>query len=153
VATAERTWKAEDLVAFLKALPWSKVPRVVVLDNAGLHTKAARLARRERIAPGIFLDFLPAYSPELNAIEPVFRQVKYQEMPVRSDTSRAGLREAVLEGFAGYRKKLRPKREGKPGLAAYMPPWSSAIRRWLPRSSGPDSAWSSAAEATGGSSR
>jgi hypothetical protein len=31
VATAERTWKAEDLVAFLKALPWAKCPRVVVL--------------------------------------------------------------------------------------------------------------------------
>jgi transposase len=118
VATAERTWKAEDLVAFLKSLPWSKCPRVVVLDNAGLHTKAARLARRELMASGIYLYFLPAYSPELNEIEPVFRQVKYQEMPVRSYTSRAGLREAVVEGFANYRKKLRPKREKKSRLAA-----------------------------------
>jgi putative transposase len=114
VATAERTWVAEDLVAFVKALPRAKVPRVVVLDNAGLHTKAARLARRDLIALGIYLYFLPAYSPELNEIEPVFRQVKYQEMPVRSYTSRAGLREAVVEGFASYRGKLRPKRERKP---------------------------------------
>jgi putative transposase len=118
VATAERTWVAEDVVAFLKALPWSKCPRVVVLDNAGVHTKAARLARRELIGRGIYLYFLPAYSPELNEVEPVFRQVKYQEMPVRSYTSRSGLREAVVEGFVSYRGKLRPKRERKPRLAA-----------------------------------
>jgi putative transposase len=84
VATAERTWVAEDLIGFLKSLPWAKCPRVVVLDNAGVHTKAARLARRELIGLGIYLYFLPAYSPELNEVEPVFRQVKYQEMPVRS---------------------------------------------------------------------
>jgi transposase len=118
VATAERTWKAEDLVAFLKGLPWANCPRVVVLDNAGLHAKAARLARRELIGRGIYLYFLPAYSPELNEIEPVFRQVKYQEMPVRSYTSRAALREAVVEGFDSYRGKLRPKRERKPRPAA-----------------------------------
>jgi hypothetical protein len=118
VATAERTWDAEDLVAFLKALPWSKVPRVVDLDNAGLHAKAARLARRELIGLGTYLYFLPAYSPEFNEIEPVFRQVKYQEMPVRSYTSRAELRTAVVEGFASYGRKLRPKGEKKPRSAA-----------------------------------
>lgn len=118
MAAAERTWKAEDLIAFLKALPRAKVPRVVVLDNAGVHTKAARRARRDLIGLGIYLYFLPAYAPGLNEVEPVFRQVKYQEIPVRSYTSRAALREAVVEGFASYRKKLRPKREGKPRLAA-----------------------------------
>ena len=76
------------------------------------------MMRRAPATAGIYLYFLPPYSPELNEIEPVFRQVKYQEMPVRSYTSRAGLREAVVEGFASYRKKLRPKREGKPRLAA-----------------------------------
>ncbi|HMB08453.1 MAG TPA: transposase [Isosphaeraceae bacterium] len=39
VFTAERTWDSYDLLGFLKALPWTKVPRVVVLDNASLHTK------------------------------------------------------------------------------------------------------------------
>ena len=70
-------------------------------------------------ALGIYLYFLPPYSPELNEIEPVFRQVKYQEIPVRSYTPAApGLREAVQEGFASYRRTLRPKREGKPRPAA-----------------------------------
>jgi putative transposase len=111
VFTAERTWDSYDLLGFLKALPWSKVPRVVVLDNGSLHvSKVVRRARRELSRRGIYLYYLPPYSPELNEIEPVFRQVKYQEIPVRSHTSRAGLREAVETGFAGHRRKLRPKR-------------------------------------------
>jgi putative transposase len=114
VFTAERTWTSYDLLGFLGALPWPRVPRVVVLDNAGLHTSRiirgarARLARR-----GIYLYFLPPYSPELNEIEPVFRQVKYHEIPERSHTTRSCLREAVEEGFTGYGHRLRPKRAGR----------------------------------------
>jgi putative transposase len=55
----------------------------------------------------IYLYFLPPYSPELNRIEPVFRQVKHQEIPVRSHTTRSGLRDAVEQGFSNYGQKLR----------------------------------------------
>jgi transposase len=114
VFTAERTWDSYDLLGFLGALPWAKVPRVVVLDNASLHTsKVIRGARRGLAAAGIYLYFLPTYSPELNEIEPVFRQVKYQEIPVRSHTTRAGLREAVESGFGGYRRRLRARSSGQ----------------------------------------
>jgi transposase len=110
VFTAERTWTMYDLLGFLGALPWSKVPRVVVLDNAGLHTgRVVREGRRRLARRGVYLYFLPTYSPELNEIEPVFRQVKYQEIPERSHSTRLGLREAVEEGFAGYGRRLRPK--------------------------------------------
>jgi transposase len=110
VFTAERTWDSYDLLGFLKALPWSKVPRVVVLDNASIHTsKVIRRARHDLTASGIYLYFLPPYSPELNRIEPVFRQVKHQEIPQRSHTTRAGLRAAVVLGFNNYGRKLRPK--------------------------------------------
>ena len=87
------------------------IPRVVVLDNASLHTsKAIRSARRRLAAAGIYLYSLPPYSPELNEIEPVFRQVKYHEIPERSHTTRLSLREAVEEGFTGYGRGLRPRR-------------------------------------------
>jgi putative transposase len=110
VFTAERTWDSYDLLGFLKALPWSKVPRVVVLDNASIHTsKVIRRARHHLTTLGIYLYFLPPYSPELNRIEPVFRQVKHQEIPQRSFTTRAGLRGAVELGFTNYGRKLRPK--------------------------------------------
>lgn len=110
VFTAERTWDSYDLLGFLKALPWSKCPRVVVLDNASIHTsKVIRQARHRLAASGVYLYFLPPYSPELNQVEPVFRQVKHQEIPQRSFTTRAGLREAVVTGFDNYGRKLRPK--------------------------------------------
>ena len=112
VFTAERTWNSYDLIGFLKALPWSKVPRVVVLDNAGFHTsRVIRAARKELADSGIYLYYLPPYSPELNRIEPVFRQVKHQEIPQRSHTTRLGLREAVEAGFTNYARKLRPKNQ------------------------------------------
>jgi putative transposase len=110
VFTAERTWDSYDLLGFLKALPWSKAPRVVVLDNASIHTsQVIRRARHDLTTLGIYLYFLPPYSPKLNRIEPVFRQVKHQEIPQRSHTTRAGLRQAVVIGFNNYDRKLRPK--------------------------------------------
>jgi hypothetical protein len=110
VFTAERTWTSYDLLGFLGALPWSRVPRVVVLDNAGLHTgKVVRAARPGLARRGTYLYFLPPYSPELNAIEPVFRQVKYHEMPQRSYATRLGLRDAVETAFTAYDRTLRPK--------------------------------------------
>jgi hypothetical protein len=54
---------------------------------------------------GIYLDYLPPNSPELDEIEPVFRQVKYHEMPRQSDTTRLALREVVGGGL----RRLRPK--------------------------------------------
>ena len=110
VFTAERTWDSYDLLGFLKALPWSKMPRVVVLDNASIHTsKIIRRARKTLADAGIYLYFLPPYSPDLNRIEPVFRQVKHQEIPQRSFTTRSGLRDAVDIGFRNYGRQLRPK--------------------------------------------
>lgn len=110
VFTAERTRDAHDLLGFLRALPWSKVPRVVVLDNASIHTrKVIRRARKGLADLGIYLYLLPPYSPELNRIEPVFRQVEHQEIPQRSFTTRSGLREAVEGGFRTYGRRLRPK--------------------------------------------
>jgi transposase len=110
VFTAERTWDSYDLLGFLRALPRSKVPRMVVLDNASIHTsQVIRQARRGLAEAGIYLYFLPPYSPELNQIEPVFRQVKHQEIPQRCFTTRAGLREAVVIGFDSFGRKLRPK--------------------------------------------
>jgi len=106
----ERTLNSDDLLAYLGALPDSAAPRVVVLDNASLHvSKVVKARRRDLAGRGIYLYYLPAYSPELNRIEPVFRQVKYQGIPVRSYTSKAALREAVEHGFASYAEKVGRK--------------------------------------------
>jgi hypothetical protein len=59
----------------------------------------------------IYSYYLPAYSPELNEIEPVFNQVKHHEIHQRSHTAKAELRGSVGQGFDTYRKQLRPKGE------------------------------------------
>ena len=86
------------------------MPRVVVLDNASLHvSKVVKAQRKELARRGIFLYYLPPYSPELNRIEPVFKQVKHHEIPRRSHTSKAELRASVEGGFDSYGRKLDQK--------------------------------------------
>lgn len=116
----ERTLTSDDLLSYLRdRLPAADVPRVVVLDNAGIHTSKVVKAARPGLAKlGIFLYYLPAYSPELNRIEPVFKQVKHHDMPTRSYTSKADLRSAVEAGFDAYRKRLADKSNKEPRLAA-----------------------------------
>ena len=95
------------------------MPRVVVLDNAGIHTsKLVKAARPGLATLGIDLYSLPAYSPELNRIEPVFKQVKHHDMPTRSFATRADLRKAVEDGFETYRRRLQDKCDNELRLAA-----------------------------------
>jgi len=116
----ERTLTSDDLLAYLRErLPAAGVPRVVVLDNAGIHTSRVVKAARPGLAKlGIYLYYLPPYSPELNRIEPVFKQVKHHDMPARSFTTRADLRKAVEDGFDTYRRRLRAKCDSELRLAA-----------------------------------
>ena len=116
----ERTLTSDDLLAYLRErLPAASAPRVVVLDNAGIHTSKVLKAARSGLArQGIYLYYLPAYSPELNRIEPVFKQVKHHDMPIRSHTSKADLRKAVEDGFDSYRRRLAAKGDKEPRLAA-----------------------------------
>ena len=83
------------------------------------HQQGNPAARKGLADAGIYLYFLPPYSPELNQIEPVFRQVKYQEIPQRSHTTRVGLRDAVETGFNNFGRKLRPKSPRELRPAAY----------------------------------
>lgn len=106
----ERTLTSDDLIAYLpERLPAAGVPRVVVLDNASLHSSKVTKAARPGLAQlGIYLYYLPAYRPELNEIEPVFKQVKHHAISQRSHTSKAELRATVEQGFDSYGRKLRP---------------------------------------------
>lgn len=92
-----------------------------VRDNAGNNT--SRLAERAPPSPagsGICLYFLPPYSPELNRVGPVFRQVNHQHVLRRSDTTRKELRDAVALGFSNHGRGLRSIRQKEPRPAAWM---------------------------------
>jgi hypothetical protein len=103
-----RTLTSEDLLAFLReALPPGPRPRLVVLDNASLHTSGAiRTARPALEEAGITLEYLPPYSPELNRIEPLFGVIKHHDLPERSYPDLYALYLAVTAAFERAERRL-----------------------------------------------
>jgi hypothetical protein len=82
-------------------------PCVVVLDNASAHvSRAVKAARPALAAAGVTLYYLPPYSPELNRIEELWRQVKYHDLPVRSYRTLADLRAAVEDALGTHAAHL-----------------------------------------------
>jgi transposase len=51
---------------------------VVVLDNAPVHQKEVRKRRASWEARGLYVFFLPVYSPHLNIAEVLWRKLKYE---------------------------------------------------------------------------
>jgi transposase len=83
-------------------------PCVIVLDNASAHvSKAVTTALPALAAAGVTLYYLPPYSPELNRIENLWRQTKYQALPVRSYRSLDALRAAVEDALHDHANHLR----------------------------------------------
>jgi hypothetical protein len=71
----------EDVIRFFDDLAAQEhtVPRILVLDNASFHKgkQIDKRRRREWMAQGLFLYYLPPYSPELNRIEILWKHAKY----------------------------------------------------------------------------
>jgi putative transposase len=117
--TKPKAFVADEVVQFLRELLPATVPTVVVLDNAGIHrSKVVRAARADLWTRGIYLYYLPPSSPELNAIEPVFRVIKHDELPERRYMSVAALTAAIDIGFTNYRARLHAKSHAQLGRAA-----------------------------------
>lgn len=94
-------------------------PLVVVLDNASSHhSHVLRDALPDLEARGLRLFFLPPASPELNAVEHVFRALTHTHLPERRYTSQEALHAAVSAAFAQYEQELIVKAALHPGLAA-----------------------------------
>ena len=100
----------EHLLRFLHAVPPVSIPTVVVLDNGSIHrSRTVRAAMADLWTQGVYLYFLPPYSPELNAIEPVFRVIKHDALPERRYATVPGLIDAVHTAFATYEEQLIAK--------------------------------------------
>ncbi len=85
----------DRLIAFLWRLAgrpkvyssdWKRVrPLFIWLDNYSVHTgQAVKDTLPDLEAADVHLRYLPAYSPELSKIEPIWNDVKYHEMTERS---------------------------------------------------------------------
>jgi putative transposase len=109
-ATRTTSFKGGDVLEFIwrevgrMSTPVGVVPEgftrdkrcVVVLDNyAPHHGPQMREQTNALEAAGIELFYLPPYSPELNLIEPLWRHIKHEQMPVRSHKSADELKGAV----------------------------------------------------------
>ena len=117
--TKPKAFVADEIVQFLRELPPVDIPTVVVLDNAGIHrSKVVRAALPELWRRRVYLYYLPPYSPELNAIEPLFRVIKHDELPERRYPTVAALTAAIDTGFTNYRMRLHGKSHTQPGRAA-----------------------------------
>ena len=83
-------------------------PCVVVLDNYSVHrSKLVQAVQPALAAAGVRFYYLPPYSPELNAIEPLWRHVKYDELQVRSHTTAEALKAAVDEALDRHAATLQ----------------------------------------------
>jgi DDE superfamily endonuclease len=116
---ARRHFDAVDLVGCLEQLADPERPTVVVLDNASFHRAhevREALPRLRRL--GLYLYYLPPYSPELNAIERLFRALKHHGLPERSYATFDALHDPVHQAFARYEDAHCLKPAHQPGLAA-----------------------------------
>jgi transposase len=81
---------------------------VVILDNARIHhAKKFQQKRREWRDHGVYVLFLPTYSPELNLIELLWRKVKYEWLPLEAYRSFDRLCEHVQKVLSGYGQEYR----------------------------------------------
>lgn len=97
-------WIAEQIDAFATTL--SRVT-VIVLDNARVHTKAVkdRLAIWEEL--GLFIWFLPTYSPQLNIAEILWKKLKYEWLQPEHYKDKETLHTAVNRLLGEVGKSLR----------------------------------------------
>ena len=83
-------------------------PCVVVLDNYSVHrSKLIQAVQPALAAAGVRFYYLPPYSPELNAIEPLWRHVKYDDLPVRSYPTAEALQAAVDDALNKHAAALQ----------------------------------------------
>ena len=81
---------------------------LVFMDNASIHHSEAFEAQRERwMARGVVVCYLPAYSPELNLIEILWRKIKYEWLPLSAYLSFDKLKKAVAEVIDGIGEKYQ----------------------------------------------
>jgi transposase len=116
---ARRHFNAVDVVCCLEQLGIPGQRTVVVIDNASFHwDRIVRAALAPLRAQGVYLYYLPAYSPELNDIERLFRTIKHYELPERTYATFDALEAAVRAAFTRIEALHYSKPLHQPGRAA-----------------------------------
>lgn len=92
---------------------------VVVLDNAGVHTSQQVQERRPFWrGRGLFIFYLPPYSPHLNIVETLWRKLKYEWLQPADYATTDGLFYRVKQALAAVGTSLKIRfSEFSPGLS------------------------------------
>ena len=78
-------------------------PSVIVLDNAPWHaSKKVKMKEEQWNEKGLFLFFLPTYSPHLNLIEILWRKIKYEWLQADDYLSAKKLKVAIYNIITKY---------------------------------------------------
>ena len=81
---------------------------IMILDQASIHTSNLI---KEQIPKwrqkGLYLQFLPAYSPELNLIEILWKNIKHHWLPQQAYKSLEELKQYLFDIFRNLRKEYR----------------------------------------------
>jgi transposase len=81
---------------------------MIVLDNYSVHkSQTIADARPHLEAANVHLVYLPAYCPELSAIEPVWNDIKQHQLPTRSFAQVRDLKQAVEAALARKAHQLQ----------------------------------------------
>jgi len=109
VATSEEPITARFVVEQVERLSLAiKKLTVVVLDNARIH-KGKQVA--ERIGywqrRGLFIFYLPTYSPHLNIAETVWRKLKYEWLTPEDYETKEHLQYGVTQALSAFGKSLK----------------------------------------------
>ena len=97
-------WISERLDAL--SLSLSRLT-MVVLDNASVHKKAVKARWAIWQERGLFVFFLPPYSPHLNIAEILWRKLKYEWLRPEDYTDKETLHHAVWQALAAVGQSLR----------------------------------------------
>jgi len=86
-------------------------PLVLYVDNYSVHKSQAVKAEMPAFeAADVYVVYLPAYSPELSEIEPIWNGVKHRQMQRRSYSQIADLKHAVDSALAVKSDELQQRR-------------------------------------------
>lgn len=85
-------------------------PTVIVIDNAPWHTSELIQERQKAwVQKDLYLFFLPTYSPQLNAIEVLWRKIKYEWLDAEDYASVSTLKEAIFDIIRKYDSEFHIK--------------------------------------------
>jgi len=83
-------------------------PTIVLIDNAPIHTSeefADEIVGLKK--EGVIVKYLPAYSPELNLIEILWRKIKYEWLPLDAYKDFKTMTQELFEVIKGIGSKYR----------------------------------------------